>query len=152
MVETKKKKTTKKKHKKAPTDSRVWYHVDAKDKILGRLASQVAVILRGKNKRTYSPDVNQGDFVVVTNAEKVKVTTKDKKYYHHTGFMGGIKETSLEVMRTKHPERLISIAVKGMLPSNKLKAQFLKALKIYVGEAHPHKAQKPKSVELRHHA
>ena len=157
MAETKKEKSTEKKVKKTgPSallkDGRVWYHIDAQDKILGRVASQVALILRGKNKKTYTPHINNGDFVVVTNAEKIKVTTKDKKYFHHTGYMGGIKEISLEVMRAKHPERLISIAVRGMLPPNKLRARFLKALKVYGGPAHPHHAQNPKTLELRHNA
>jgi len=145
------KKTTKTPRAKLK-DTRLWHHIDADGKILGRVATQVATVLRGKNKRDYSPHLNNGDFVVVTNAEKIVVTTKDKIYYTHSGYMGGLKETGIDTMRERHPERILEAAVKGMLPKNKLQAKFLKKLKIYKGSEHPHLAQKPKSLELRFNA
>ena len=129
-----------------------WFHINAEGKTLGRLASQVANILRGKNKRDFSPHINGGDFVIVTNAEKIKVSAKEKMYYTHSGWIGGIKSIDLDTMRTKHPDRIVKRAVKGMLPKNRLQARFLKQLKVYRGEGHPHVSQKPQALELKHHA
>ncbi|MBI2027344.1 MAG: 50S ribosomal protein L13 [Deltaproteobacteria bacterium] len=129
-----------------------WFHINADGKVLGRLASQIATIVRGKHKRDFSPHLNEGDFVIVTNAEKVKTTSKDKVYYAYSGYFGGLKETPQDELKKTHPERLIEFAVKGMLPPNKLRARFLKKLKIYTGTDHPHKAQKPVDLELRHNA
>ncbi len=123
-----------------------WYVVDAEDKILGRLATEIASRLRGKHKPTFSPFIDNGDFIIVTNAEKVQLTGKkwdDKKYYHHTGYMGGIKETAAKELLEKHPTDLVFKAVKGMLPKNKLGRAQLKKLKVYAGSDHPHKAQQP---------
>jgi large subunit ribosomal protein L13 len=128
-----------------------WYHVDATGKNLGRLASKIAQILMGKHKPTFLRHQDVGDFVVVTNAEKVAVTGKKEEgkiYYHHTQYPGGLKAMSLKEMRSKHPERIIMYAVKGMLPQNKLRDRRLKKLKVYVGENHPHKAQNPKPLEI----
>lgn len=136
-----------------PTDiERKWYIVDATDKILGRLASEVAGVLRGKNKATFTPSVDVGDFVVVINSDKIKVTgakETDKKYYHHTGYPGGIKETSLAAQREKDSSKIIYSAVKGMLPSNRLGRQMLKKVKIYTGAEHPHDAQQPSVLEIK---
>lgn len=123
-----------------------WYVVDAKDKILGRLATEIASRLRGKHKPTFSPFIDNGDFIIVTNAEQVQLTGKkwdDKKYYHHTGYMGGIKEASAKELLEKHPTDLLFKAVKGMLPKNKIGRAQLKKLKVYAGSEHPHKAQQP---------
>ena len=123
-----------------------WYLVDAEGKVLGRLASELSKILRGKNKPIYTPHVDTGDFVVVVNAEKVALTgkkVKDKIYYHHTGYPGGIKEMSAEELLAKKPTEVLRIAVKGMLPKNSLSRQMLRKLKIYAGSNHPHEAQKP---------
>lgn len=128
-----------------------WYVVDAEDKILGRLATEIAVILRGKNKPTYSPHMDMGDHVIVINAEKIKVTGKkmtQKKYYRHTGYVGHLRETSLEEMLQKHPERVIYKAVKGMMPKNKLSRKMIKKLRVYAGSKHPHQAQQPEVLEL----
>jgi len=128
-----------------------WYLVDAKGKILGRLATKVADVLRGKTKPTYTPHLDTGDFVVVINAEKVTLTgkkMKDKVYYHHTGYPGGIKEMSAEKLLAKKPTEMIRIAVRGMLPKNSLGRQVLRKLKIYAGPEHPHEAQKPVSLEI----
>ena len=125
---------------------RKWYVVDAEDKILGRLATEIASRLRGKHKPTFSPFIDNGDFIIVTNAEKVQLTGKkwdDKKYYRHTGYMGGIKETTAKDLLEKHPTDLVFKAVKGMLPKNKLGRAQLKKLKVYTGADHPHKAQQP---------
>lgn len=125
---------------------RKWYVVDAEDKILGRLATEIASRLRGKHKPTFSPFIDNGDFIVVTNAEKIQLTGKkwdDKKYYHHTGYIGGIKETTAKELLEKHPTDLVFKAVKGMLPKNKLGRAQLKKLKVYAGSDHPHKAQQP---------
>lgn len=127
-----------------------WYVVDAKDKVLGRLAVKVANYLRGKNKSVFTPNVDTGDFVVVVNAEKVKTTGKkldDKMYYHHSGYPGGIKAESLRVVLSKKPEKVITEAVWGMLPKNRLGRAMLKKLKVYKGEEHPHKAQKPEILQ-----
>ena len=128
-----------------------WYLVDAEGQVLGRLASGIATVLRGKHKPTYSPHLDMGDFVIVTNAEKVKTTgakESQKKYWRHTGFPGGLKLTPLEDVRRTHPDRIIRRAVKGMLPHNSLGRQLLRHLKVYAGAAHPHTAQQPKLMEL----
>ncbi|NPA15442.1 MAG: 50S ribosomal protein L13 [Deferribacteres bacterium] len=128
-----------------------WYLVDAKDKTLGRLATQIAIILMGKHKPNYSPHVDCGDFVVVINADKVKLTGNklDKKvYYWHTGYLGGIKSRTARQMLEEKPEFLIYHAVKGMLPKNNLARRMLKKLKVYAGENHPHVAQNPEPIEI----
>jgi large subunit ribosomal protein L13 len=128
-----------------------WYVVDAENKILGRLASEIANRLRGKHKPTFSAFIDNGDFIVVTNAEKVALTGNkldDKKYYRHTGYMGGLKETSAKDLLVKHPTDLIMHAVRGMLPKNKLGRAQLKKLKIYTGTNHPHAAQQPAELDI----
>ena len=130
---------------------RKWYLVDAKDQILGRFASEIANRLRGKYKPEYSPHMDNGDFVVVVNCEKIRVTGKkleEKMYYRHSGWVGGLKETTLQQMLARHPRRVIMHAVKGMLPKNRLGRAMLKKLKVYVGPAHPHTAQKPEPLNL----
>ena len=130
---------------------REWLLVDAEDVVLGRLAAQVATILRGKHKPQYTPHVDTGDFVVVINAEKVKVTgakVTDKEYYHHTGHPGGLKKETLQEAMEKHPERVIEHAVKGMLPKNTLGRAMGMKLKVYAGPDHPHAAQNPRKIEL----
>ena len=130
---------------------RKWYVVDAENKILGRLASEIANRLRGKHKPTFSSFIDNGDFVVVTNAEKIQLTgnkLSDKKYYRHTGYIGGIKETSAKELLEKHPTDLITKAVKGMLPKNKLGRAQLKKLKVYAGKDHPHAAQQPAELDI----
>ncbi|RUM42075.1 MAG: 50S ribosomal protein L13 [Desulfurobacterium sp.] len=130
---------------------RDWYVVDAAGKTLGRLASEIAKILMGKHKPTYTPHVDNGDFIVVVNAEKIHVTGKklDKKiYYKHTGYMGHLKETTLREMLQKKPEEVIRLAVRGMLPKNKLRDRRMKRLKVYAAPEHPHSAQNPKPLEL----
>jgi len=124
--------------------------VDATDKVLGRLASEIAMILMGKNKPNYTPFIDSGDFVIVTNATKVKVTgnkAKDKKYYSHSGYFGGLKETTFEKMIQTKPEEVIKSAVKRMLPKNRLGRQMLSKLKIYTTSEHPHTAQQPVKLE-----
>lgn len=131
--------------------ARKWYVVDAQDLILGRMASKIAYILRGKNKPFFSPHQDSGDFVVVVNAEKIKVTgnkLKDKIYYHHTGFPGGQKAITLGSLIEKNPEKVIELAVKRMLPKNALGRQMFKKLKVYAGPVHPHSAQQPQVLEL----
>jgi len=128
-----------------------WYLVDAQGKVLGRLATELAKILRGKNKPIYTPHVDTGDFVIVVNAGKVALTgkkMKDKIYYHHTGYPGGIREMSAEKLLAKKPTEMIRIAVKGMLPKNSLGRQMIQKLKIYAGAKHPHEAQKPVPLQL----
>jgi large subunit ribosomal protein L13 len=128
-----------------------WHLVDAQDKVLGRLAVKIATILSGKNKAQYSPNADLGDFVVVVNAEKVKVTGNkfsQKNYYHHTGYPGGLKTKSFEKMQEDSPEKIIEKAVKGMLPKNKLANQIIKKLKVYSGSAHPHAGQQPKELSI----
>ena len=128
-----------------------WYVVDAKDKILGRLATEIASRLRGKHKPTFSPFIDNGDFIIVTNADKVQLTGNkwdDKKYYRHTGYMGGIKETTAKDLLVKHPTDLVTNAVKGMLPKNKIGRAQLKKLKVYAGADHPHEAQQPEALEI----
>jgi large subunit ribosomal protein L13 len=131
------------------TVKRGWYVVDAADKTLGRMATEIANRLRGKHKPEYTPHVDTGDYIVVVNAEKVKVTgnkTTDKMYYRHTGYPGGIRSISFEDLQEKAPERIIEQAVKGMMPRNKLSRAMLTKLKVYAGSEHPHTAQQP--VEL----
>jgi large subunit ribosomal protein L13 len=128
-----------------------WLIVDAEGKVLGRLASEVAARLRGKHKPLYTPHVDVGDWVIVINAEKVKLTGRkmDKKiYYRHSGYMGGLTETNARELMEKRPEDIIRFAVKGMLPKNRLGRQIFKKLKVYVGDAHPHEAQNPTVLEL----
>jgi large subunit ribosomal protein L13 len=123
-----------------------WHLVDASGKTLGRLATRVAILLRGKHKPIFTPHVDAGDFVIVVNAEKVSLTGKkwkDKLYIHHSGYPGGLKSISAEKMRDKKPERLVTMAVQGMLPKNKLGRKMIKKLKVYSGDAHPHQAQQP---------
>lgn len=128
-----------------------WYLVNAEGKVLGRLATELVKILKGKNKPTYTPHLDTGDFVVVINAGKVTLTgkkMKDKIYYHHTGYPGGIKEMNAEKLLAKKPTEMIRMAVRGMLPKNSLGRQMLRKLKIYGGSNHPHDAQKPISLEI----
>jgi large subunit ribosomal protein L13 len=128
-----------------------WYLVNAEGKVLGRLSTELVKILKGKNKPTYTPHLDTGDFVIVVNAGKVTLTgkkLKDKVYYHHTGYPGGIKEMNAEKLLAKKPTEMIRMAVKGMLPKNSLGRQMLRKLKIYAGPDHPHGAQKPISLEL----
>ena len=130
---------------------RKWYLVDAQDKILGRLATQIAVRLRGKHKAVFTPHVDTGDFVVVVNAEKVTLSGQkwDKKiYYHHSGYIGGLKEITARKLREKRPEDILRFAVRRMLPRNVLGRRQLKKLKIYAGAEHPHEAQKPEKWEI----
>ena len=130
---------------------RKWYIIDAKDKIVGRLATKIATILRGKHKPVFTPHVDTGDFVIVINADKIKFTGKKlekKVYYRHTGYIGNLKATSAKEMLQKKPEEIIRLAVKGMLPKNKMRKKLLKKLRIYVGEEHPHQAQKPEKLEI----
>ncbi|NLO89539.1 MAG: 50S ribosomal protein L13 [Clostridia bacterium] len=128
-----------------------WYIIDAKGKTLGRLATEVARILRGKHKPTFTPHVNMGDHVIVINAEKIVLTGKkldQKRHYWHTGYPGGIKSVDYRTLLSKNPERAVFYAVKGMLPKNKLGAKMLKKLRVYRGEEHPHQAQKPEEWKL----
>lgn len=128
-----------------------WYVIDAEGKTLGRMAAEIASRLRGKHKPEYTPHVDTGDYIIVINAEKVCVTgkkAKDKLYYHHTGFVGGIKSTSFEKLIAKAPERPIEIAVKGMLPRGPLGRAMLKKLKVYAGAVHPHTAQQPQELNI----
>ncbi len=131
---------------------RKWYVVDATDKILGRLATEVAVKLRGKDKPTFTPHVDCGDFIIIINAEKIKVKggnkLADKKYYRHSGYVGNLKVTSLEKMLEKKPEFVIRNAVRGMIPHNILGRIVLRKLKVYSGPDHPHKAQNPEKIDL----
>lgn len=138
-------------HKNAQTANRDWVVVDLKDKVVGRAATQIADLLRGKHKPSFTPHVDNGDFVVVLNAEKVRFTghkLDDKIYYHHTGYPGGIRERSARDVRDKSPEELVESAVWGMLPKNKLSRHLMKKLKIYAGSEHPHASQNPKTLEL----
>ena len=131
--------------------TRDWYLVDVDNKVLGRVATEIANVLRGKNKPTFTPSVDTGDFVIVVNAEKIALTGKkfsDKTYYSHSGYVGGLKEISAGKLIEKKPEELLKKAVKGMLPKNKLARHMLKKLKIYAGDAHPHAAQNPKSLNI----
>jgi large subunit ribosomal protein L13 len=128
-----------------------WYLVNAEGKVLGRLATELVKILRGKNKPTYTPHLDTGDFVIVVNAGKVSLTgkkMKDKIYYRHTGYPGGIKEMNAEKLLAKKPTEMIRMAVKGMLPKTSLGRQMLRKLKIYAGPNHPHEAQKPVAINI----
>jgi large subunit ribosomal protein L13 len=128
-----------------------WYLVDAQNKVLGRLATRIAQRLRGKHRPEYTPHVDTGDYIVVVNVDKLRVTGKkaqQKKYYRHTGYPGGIRETTFEVLHAKHPHRVLQKAVKGMLPKGPLGNAMLKKLKVYAGEGHPHSAQRPEALEL----
>ena len=130
---------------------RDWFVVDMDNQVLGRVASEIASILRGKHKAIFSPSVDTGDFVVVVNADKVKLTgskVADKTYYHHTGYPGGIRSITAEKLLEKRPEDLIKKAVRGMLPKNKLGRQLIKKLKVYSGTDHPHAAQSPKTLSF----
>ncbi|MCJ7471542.1 MAG: 50S ribosomal protein L13 [Actinobacteria bacterium] len=131
---------------------RKWYVVDARDKILGRLATEIAKKLRGKDKPTFTPHVDCGDFIIIINAEKIKVKggnkLEDKKYYRHSGYVGNLKVTNLEEMLKKKPEFVIKNAVRGMIPHNTLGRIVLRKLKVYSGPDHPHKAQNPEIIDL----
>ena len=135
-----------------PTDiERKWYVVDATGYTLGRLSSEIAKVLRGKNKPTFTPHVDTGDYVIVTNAEKINVTGKkldQKIYYHHSEYVGGMKETDLKTMLEKKPERVIELAVKGMLPKGPLGRKMYKKLFVYAGAEHPHAAQQPEELKF----
>ena len=133
------------------TVERKWYVVDAEGKTLGRLASEVANVLRGKNKPTYTPHIDTGDYVIVVNAEKIQVTGKkldQKIYYRHSAYVGGLKETTLREMMAKKPEKVVELAVKGMLPKGPLGSQMLKKLHVYAGPEHEQQAQKPEVLEF----
>lgn len=130
---------------------RDWYVVDATDKVLGRLAAEVASRLRGKHKTTYTPHVDTGDYIVVVNVEKLRVTgnkTEDKRYFRHSGFPGGIYETNFKKLQQRFPGRVLEKAVKGMLPKGPLGYAMLKKMKCYAGGEHPHSAQQPKALEI----
>lgn len=130
---------------------RKWYVVDAEGKTLGRMASAVAAVLRGKNKPTYTPHVDCGDYVIIINADKVAVTGKkrqEKIYKRHTGYPGGLKELTFEQMMEKHPEEVVRHAVKGMMPNGKLGRKMFKKLKVYAGPEHNHAAQKPEVLDI----
>ena len=128
-----------------------WYVVDAQNKVLGRLASQIATRLRGKHKPEYTPHIDTGDYVVVINVEKLRVTGRKaerKIYYRHTGYPGGIRETNFAKLKAKRPERVLQKAIKGMLPKGPLGYAMMRKLKVYVGATHPHSAQQPKTLEI----
>lgn len=130
---------------------RDWFVVDASNQVLGRLATEIARRLRGKHKAEYTPHVDTGDYIVVTNAEKVEVTGrkfKNKMYYHHSGFPGGIKSITFEKLQSKNPVKIIELAVKGMLPKNPLGREMYRKLKVYAGNEHPHDAQQPKQLKI----
>ncbi|MCG8513137.1 MAG: 50S ribosomal protein L13 [Halanaerobiales bacterium] len=136
---------------KAGEIERQWYVIDAAEQTLGRLSTRIADILRGKHKPIFTPHVDTGDFVIVINAEKVKLTGNkwdQKKYYRHSGYPGGLKETTYQKLLEKNPELIIEKAVKGMIPHNKLGRQVFKKLKVYAGPEHPHQAQQPQELEL----
>lgn len=136
---------------KAADVTREWFVIDATDKVLGRVASEVARLLRGKHKAIYTPHVDTGDYVVVVNASKLRVTGAkaiDKKYYRHTGYPGGIRETNFRDLQARHPNRALEKAVKGMLPKGPLGYAMARKLKVYGGPEHPHSAQQPKPLEL----
>ena len=136
---------------KAETVERQWYVVDAEGKALGRLASGIASRLRGKHKPVYTPHVDTGDYIIVVNAEKIRVTGRketDKVYYHHSGFPGGIKSITLDKLREKAPHRIIETAVRGMLPKGPLGRDMFRKLRVYAGSEHEHAAQQPQPLEL----
>lgn len=143
-------KTQKSFYPKADDLSADWYLIDAEDQVLGRLASKVARIVRGKDKPTYTPSADTGDFVVIINADKIRVTgnkMKNKKYYRHSGYTGGLKERSLEDVLNRKPSDVLTMAVRGMLPKNSLGRKLQKKVKIYAGSEHPHTAQQPKEIK-----
>ncbi len=130
---------------------RDWWVVDAKGQTLGRLASKIAIYLKGKHKPEYAPNVDAGDFVIVINADRIHVSGQkldDKLYYRHSGYPGGLTKTPLRKMMSKQPERVIELAIRGMLPKNALGRKMFKKLKVYAGDTHPHEAQQPKKLEL----
>lgn len=136
---------------KANEVERKWYIIDAEDKVLGRLATEIATILRGKNKPIYTPHVDTGDFVIVINAGKVRLTGKklqQKNYTYHTGYPGGLRQVSYSELMEKNPEKIIELAVKGMLPKNSLGRKMYTKLKVYRGTEHGHEAQKPEVYEV----
>ncbi len=136
---------------KADDINRAWWVVDAEGQTLGRLATQIATILRGKHKPTFAPNTDVGDYVIVINCEKIVTTGNkldQKKYYRHSGYNGGLNEITLRRQMDKFPDRVIELAVKGMLPKNALGRQMAKKLKVYAGDSHPHGAQNPKPLEL----
>lgn len=133
---------------------RDWYVIDAKDQVLGRLATQIATLLRGKHKPTFTPSMDGGDFVIVVNAEQVRLTgrkAEQKMYYRHSGYPGGLKEIPFAEMHRKHPERVILLAVRGMLPKNRMGRHLLTKLRVYAGPDHPHQAQQPMVYTPRPH-
>jgi large subunit ribosomal protein L13 len=134
-------------HQKPSEVQRDWLLVDADDLVVGRLATQIATLLRGKNKPTFTPSIDGGDFVIVVNAEKIRITGRkadQKTYYRHSGYPGGIKATTYKMMMSKHPDRILRIAVKGMIPKNRMGRRLMGKLRIYAGPNHPHAAQQPK--------
>ena len=136
---------------KPETVKRDWYVIDAENKVLGRLATEIARRLRGKHKAEYTPHVDTGDYIVVINADKIAVTGNketDKLYHHHTGYPGGLKTISLDKQRIKAPERILETAVKGMLPKNPLGRAMFRKLKVYAGSEHGHQAQQPQTLEI----
>jgi large subunit ribosomal protein L13 len=136
---------------KPETVKRDWYVIDATDKVLGRVATEIARRLRGKHKPEYTPHVDTGDYIIVINADKIAVTgnkEQDKMYHHHTGYPGGLKSISLEKQRQKAPERILEAAVRGMLPKNPLGRAMFRKLKVYRGADHKHAAQQPKALEI----
>ena len=136
---------------KAETVRREWFVVDATDKVLGRLSTEIARRLRGKHKPEYTPHVDTGDYIVVINAEKIRVTgnkESDKMYQHHTGYIGSLKSVNLASLRKNHPDRIIKQSVKGMLPKNSLGRAMFKKLKVYAGSTHRHAAQQPQPLDL----
>ena len=136
---------------KASDIKREWYVVDATGQTLGRLATKIATILRGKHKPIYTPHMDCGDYVIVINADKIRVTGKkldQKVYYRHSGYPGGLKSITLREQLRKHPTRVIQAAVRGMLPKNRLGRRMIKKLKVYASDSHPHQAQQPKVLEL----
>lgn len=136
---------------KAHEVKRDWFVIDASDKVLGRVATEIARRLRGKHKAEYTPHVDTGDYIVVTHAEKIRVTGKkfkDKVYYHHTGHVGGIKSITFDKLQAQHPTRIIEKAVKGMLPKGPLGREMARKLKVYAGSEHPHTAQQPKQLVI----
>jgi large subunit ribosomal protein L13 len=136
---------------KQETVKREWFVIDATDKVLGRLSTEIARRLRGKHKPEYTPHVDTGDYIVIVNADKVRVTgnkEQNKIYYHHTGFIGSLKSINLAKLRKEHPERIIEKSVKGMLPKNSLGRTMFKKLKVYAGATHEHAAQQPQPLEI----
>ena len=135
------------------TVEKKWYVVDATGHTLGRLTSEIAKVLRGKNKPTYTPFIDTGDYVIVVNADKIKVTGKkleQKTYFSHSGHVGGVRETTLAEMMAKKPTDVITLAVKGMLPKGPLERSMIKKLHVYAGPEHPHAAQKPEALEIKY--